>query len=155
MPNWCENRVSISTDTPEQLTEICDFVSKDGNPFSLDAIVPMPEILRLVIASPRKGENGRFMLEGNVEATEEQQSEIDATGYTDWYSWAVANWGTKWDTDGESVRVDDNGPADVTYSFDTAWAPPEVAILSLRERFPDANITAFYDEPGVGMAGYI
>ena len=41
------------------------------------------------------------------------------------------------------------------YYFMTAWSPPEKVILALREMYPDTSITAFYDEPGVGIAGYL
>lgn len=146
MPNWCENRVTISTDTAEELTEIRAFLTKDDNPFSLDAIVPMPEILHRVLAPGYRDEDGRSIMASGEPATEAEQAEIDASGATDWRIWAVDNWGTKWDTDGEHVRVDENFDTDVVYHFDTAGGPPEAAIYALRERFPDANITAFYDD---------
>ena len=37
---------------------------------------------------------------------------------------------------------------------DTAWGPPTGVIEALREQCPDFSISAFYDEPGMEMAGY-
>ena len=44
---------------------------------------------------------------------------------------------------------------EVIYYFTTAGSPPEGVIHELRRMYPDASITAFYDEPGVGIAGYL
>jgi len=63
------------------------------------------------------------------------------------------NWGTKWNSsDCEVTILEDD---QVEYTFNTAWGPPEGVILKLRELYPDAIITAFYDEPGMELAGYI
>jgi hypothetical protein len=42
----------------------------------------------------------------------------------------------------------------VEYTFSTAWSPPEGVIEKLREQYPDVSITAFFDEPGMEIAGY-
>ena len=47
------------------------------------------------------------------------------------------------------------GETEVIYYFTTAWSPPEGVIHKLRKLYPEASITAFYDEPGVGIAGYL
>ena len=41
-----------------------------------------------------------------------------------------------------------------SFTFDTAWSPPEPVIFALRNKFPDVGITAFFDEPGMAIAGY-
>ena len=40
------------------------------------------------------------------------------------------------------------------YTFSKAWSPPEPVIEKLRQLYPDVQITAFYDEPGMEIAGY-
>lgn len=117
MPNWCENRITITTDTPEELEEIRLFLVKDNNIFSLNAIVPQP-------------------------------AEVS------WCEWSIENWGTKWDTNPEYIDVEELHDTCVRYTFDTAWSPPQAAIQALREAFPALGIEAFYNEPGMQMAGY-
>ena len=69
-----------------------------------------------------------------------------------WWDWRVQNWGTKWNSyDCEVIEIDDE---QIEYRFSTAWSPPEGVIKKLREQYPDIEITAFYDEPGMEIAGY-
>lgn len=154
MPNWCENRVTIMTETAEEMAALRQAVTEGDNVFSLNAILPRPEILNRVIAPMRRDEDGRILLEGGIAATDEEAAEIEAAGGNDWYAWSVDNWGTKWNTSADQVSIDDIEDNQVVYHFDTAWCPPERAIEELRRRFPDADINAFYDEPGMQMAGY-
>ena len=51
----------------------------------------------------------------------------------------------------EVIEIDDE---QIEYRFSTAWGPPEGVIEKLREQYPDIEITAFYDEPGMEIAGY-
>ena len=119
MPNWCNNQVTFRG-TTEDINNIIEFV--EGcfpEPFSLDAIIPMPE------------ENKE-----------------------DWYGWRNENWGTKWDaTNGD--MFDDSEEGFVSYSFDTAWSPPEPIYNALKEKYPDVRISWFYDEPGMEFSGYL
>lgn len=65
---------------------------------------------------------------------------LEKYGYQDWYSWSIANWGTKWNAYG----VSDGGE---TITFDTAWSTPFPVIQKLSEMFPDITITLqFADE---------
>lgn len=73
------------------------------------------------------------------------QNKIDY-GYGDWYDWAVAKWGTKWNS--SDVDVEDS---DIT--FTTAWSPPRPVIEKLSELFPSIEITHIYFEPGTELAG--
>jgi hypothetical protein len=65
---------------------------------------------------------------------------LDKHGFKDWYSWSVANWGTKWNAYGIS-EVDDK------IMFDTAWSTPLPVIEELSSMFPNVEITLeFADE---------
>ena len=72
--------------------------------------------------------------------------------FDNWYDWANANWDTKWDA--SEVYFQDDGWM-LRYEFDTAWNPPEAICHALRERFPDLNISWFFREDGMEMAGYL
>jgi hypothetical protein len=73
-------------------------------------------------------------------------------GYTDWYDWSCANWGTKWNNAGD-VMVDEtpevvNGKPGLTvqYCFDTAWDWPQPVLERLVEMFPELAVSVQADE---------
>jgi hypothetical protein len=70
-----------------------------------------------------------------------------------WYDWCVANWGTKWDVNGAFV-ADDTEEDSITFSFDTAWAPPVDAFRSWAERDGRVTYRLTYMEPGMGFVGW-
>lgn len=165
MPNWCYNRIEICADNAE---EIVRFVGSDETAFDFEKIVPMPAILKHTTSGYRKFEiegeerelrawwipcTGDFAADHKAARpfTQEEEAELAAIGYSCWYDWALANWGTKWNTS----HADMDSNADYArFEFNTAWSPPEPVIEALREKFPEAHITAFYDEPGMCVAGY-
>ena len=79
---------------------------------------------------------------------------FESTGKQDdrWYNWRVANWGTKWDCYDLSIDEDEQ---ELNLQFNTAWSPPEEICRALKEKFEDADIQWFYDEPGMEFAGYL
>jgi hypothetical protein len=80
--------------------------------------------------------------EGRADLTQGKQAleNLDKHGFKDWYSWSVANWGTKWNAYSIS-EVDDK------IMFDTAWSTPFPVIEKLSSMFPNVQITLeFADE---------
>jgi hypothetical protein len=69
-----------------------------------------------------------------------------------WYEWNCANWGVKWDISDVDLSSEEGS---LEMSFDTAWGPPDEICQALRERYPEADVTWFYDEPGCQIAGYL
>lgn len=55
-----------------------------------------------------------------------------------WYDWNIRNWGCKWDASG--VERTDEG-AEVYYSFETPWSPPENAFRAMVKQFPELSFT--------------
>jgi hypothetical protein len=53
---------------------------------------------------------------------------------TDWYSWRVENWGTKWDCD--TNYIDENNGQSLSVGYITAWAPNENFI-----KFPESSLS--------------
>ena len=139
MPNWCSNRVEIyGYDDDEQLRAFKELVTSKECPFDFNKIVPMPKALE----ETTKGS-------GHVPSEEL----IKKYGYDNWYDWRIDNWGTKWEL-AEDVQVSDDGEY-IQYDFETAWAPPEGIYHAIKEKFPDLEVTWFYDEPGMQFAGYL
>lgn len=130
MPNWCYNTVSVSHKDPAMIER---FVKATENETLLNEFVPMPEELR-----------------NTTSPSPTNESLVEKYGASDWYSWAVNNWGTKWDIcDSYADCVDKHS---ATASFNTAWSPPIDFYNELVELGFDVDAT--YTEEGMGFAGH-
>jgi len=139
MPNWCNNNISISgpIETIKQLWEEANQEGEDGG--LLNAMVPMPKELR----ETTKGSGDEL-----------QTEKYD--GFTNWYDWSVARWGTKWDVSTEGLEFTDNGDGTATIEgwFDSAWAPPIEAYNTFCDDMDNCSLEASYHEPGMDFAGF-
>ena len=137
MPNWCYNNLDISAKTPEQ-TEMLERVSKaeDGAGF-ISQFLPLPDVLKDTTAPSR-----------DDMPSEQREALIAETGYDNWYTWQVENWGTKWDP--EVMSADFDGIT-LSLSFDSAWSPPIAFYEWLHEN--GYEVSATYYEPGMDYAG--
>jgi len=163
MPNWCENRVTISGDAEDILKfrGIIEGPDHHGGDsiFSFNQLLPMPVELINTTSPPTIKET---QTECDTHNTDEKkciavtQNTVDVLqekyGACDWYSWATNFWGTKW----QPTEIELDAEADyLIYRFDTAWGPPEGIWTAIQEQFPKLRITWFYDEPGMEFCGYL
>jgi hypothetical protein len=141
MPNWCSNTIVVSGD---DLTKFREFLD-NGRSF-LSKINPTPQPLVDTVS----GWSGNPEEQKKIE--EKQAANLLQYGAKDWYDWNIHNWGTKWDVDAE---FDDASSTDteIILSFESAWAPPQVAISSLAEKFPELSIRHSYFEEGMCFVG--
>jgi hypothetical protein len=70
----------------------------------------------------------------------------------DWYTWRLANWGTKWRAGYSKLREGTEDP--LIYDFDTAWAPPLDLFEHVSNLFPKLKFTLRYGEGGNDFQGY-
>lgn len=56
------------------------------------------------------------------------------TGYTYWYPWCIAHWGTKWDS--YSVEIVSQAAGRFEFKFETAWSVPEPILAALVDKYP-------------------
>jgi hypothetical protein len=78
----------------------------------------------------------------------------------DWYTWRLANWGTKWnlvpakggDVDGYTIDIMKDT---VLLSFATAWSPPDGIYDAIGDKYPDLDVSWFYREDGMQMSGWL
>ena len=140
MPNWCYNRVEIYGEGAEKIAEK---IASEETPFDFAKIIPEPDYDKIEV-------------EPTFSNSEYSYAAYVATGsdfrMPAWWDWRVQNWGTKWNSSECEVTIMDD--EQVEFTFNTAWCPPEPIIHKLRELYPDVSITAFYDEPGMELAGY-
>ena len=133
MPNWCGNTLTLSHEDPEMIARarsaFCagKFISE---------FVPVPRELADT-TSPNRDEK----------SAEELKQQY---GYTDWYSFCVNEWGTKWDV-GEDAGIQSVDSNELIVYFDSAWSPP----VGAYEKLMDLGFTVYatYYEPGCAFAG--
>ena len=144
MPNWCNNNITITG--PNKIIDKIEKIVKnekyekpeDG---LLEYFYPMPKGLRDTTADGSK-----------------DKAMIKKYGYSSWYDWAVDNWSTKWDVhefygDNCDRNYINDDESEISFGFDTAWAPP----INAYEHFIDENsnvtIRATYFEGGCDFMG--
>ena len=158
MPNWCHNRVEIYSDNEKDLKQIRSIFESQR---PLHQIIPEPDWLNTPAEIDIKDGVGNPIAEKGELPTPPEPDErlgtsiFKSTGRADerWYDWRIKNWGIKWDID--EINTDDDSENFISYSFETPWGPPEHICSALREKFKQATITWFFDEPGMELAGYL
>ena len=65
-------------------------------------------------------------------------------GHATWYSWAIENWGTKWNTS------DCESKSDTIFEFTTAWKGVPQLIQKMSEGFPEVVIKYEYADEDTG-----
>ncbi len=149
MPNWCHNRVSFYSDNKQHIEKLWSIFESE-EPFN--EIVPAPDWKNtpndkgeLPVKREMKNRDGRVIYT--------TYDFPDGTNDDRWYDWNLANWGCKWEvSDVECDHFEDNS---FECEFETPWSPPEQIFHALREMFEDVEISWFFDEPGMQVAGYL
>ena len=141
MPNWCSNHITVRGSNQAEIQRLADAFKKGE---FCNTVLPIPEELN----NPDTGSFGG----DNAEAKDQLRAElIEKYGYSGWYDWCVANWGTKWDVQFDTeIEIDDDGLG-FSGCFDSAWSPPIGVMEALVEQGLEA--TLYYYEPGMGFCG--
>lgn len=143
MPNWCSNTLTLTH-------EDADMIRRAREAFRagrlLDEFIPVPAELKDTVAGGFGDAEKQAALEARNEAN------IAQHGYANWYDFCVSEWGTKWDVGGgDDSDYSEDADHSVTFSFDSAWAPPVAAYEKL-ERLGFA-VQGYYYESGMAFAG--
>lgn len=72
---------------------------------------------------------------------------------SDWYTWRVQKWGTKWDV-GQGIRLEKTEEG-LLYDFDTAWSPPLAWLRAVAKAYPALKFDIKYCECGGDFSGQI
>ena len=130
MPNWCNNSVEIYHEDPAMIERAAKALQVGQ---FLHEFIPCPAELTEAVAN---GQTNEAM--------------VAKHGYSSWYDFNIANWGTKWDVGGDDGVLNDFDGG-IIVGFDSAWAPPIQAYEKLEEL--GFKILAMYYEPGMAFAG--
>lgn len=131
MPNWCSNHVIV--EGPEE------------------------NILNLISSASQgvdeNGINNVFSFENIIPTPE---NELNGEG---WYSWRLANWGTKWDLNQSLIEFKEPVEGGATgclvfeMFYDTAWSPASHFWSNVCKQFPNLKITEEFFEEGCEFLG--
>ncbi len=169
MPNHVYQRLVItaSKEVLEEIKKAAQYTyDAEGDrpsrtvPFSEDAFFPMPKELRGTISGSGaivyQEEYDAFMqdtekIERNralglgCPITFEMAAELKAKyGHTNWYDWALENYGTKWGVydvaeEWDECESSDGIESSISIEFQSAWGDAEKIIAKLSRQFPSAS----------------
>ena len=134
MPNWCNNVICL--EGPQGLVDRAK-AAIERDEFC-NEFFSMPGELRDTTSPTRPGEEDKA------------QAMIDKYGYSDWYSFSIGEWGTKWDISGGMIQ--EAGDGYIVASFDTAWSPP-IALVEKLEGHGFTSVVLDYVEYGMNFVG--
>lgn len=166
MPNWVRNNVVVSGNVENIQKFVNECIDKENRygdkvAFTFDKIIPMPKSLNIECGShtdlgmeywtatdERKKEieeeyPDKELFEEMVSLGKVALDNKEKYGFSTWYDWSIANWGTKWDAYKVSVKIADNS---VSIYFDTAWNTPVPVMLELSKKFDVKVSVEFADE---------
>jgi hypothetical protein len=156
MPNWVMNELTCIFQTQEEYNVFKEKVNLEG---LFNSFIPMPEVLDGTLSphiapgdfinGVNKRKNTNFLtLEEVASCDDEWDSHrakeiaknikaFEETGYHDWYSWNLNNWGVKWDAVRPTAKYD---LLTITFSFDSPWGCPEQFVRELSKLYPNATL---------------
>lgn len=130
MPNWCNNYLKL--EGPQGLLD------------RAKAAIERDELCHEFFSIPAE------LKDATSPNTKDPDFLIEKYGYADWYSFCVAEWGTKWDISGGHIQ--EAGPGFLIASFDTAWSPP-IALMEKLEGHGFESVVIDYVEYGMNFVG--
>lgn len=138
MPNWCFNSIAIEGPKADVEKFLEAVKGNDKQPyFDFNGVVPMPSDY-LGTQSPNPSEEFAEKL-------------TEKYGSPDWYSWALANWGTKWNCtaiDEWDITYRKNNETYAQINVDTAWSPPTEFLVNASKIYPSLIFSNEFYEQG-------
>jgi hypothetical protein len=157
MPNWVMNELTCIFQTPEEYNA---FKEKANTESLYNSFFPMPSVLEGTssphlapgnyIDGVNKRKNTNFLTLEEIATCDDEwdahrAKEIiqnikafEQTGYHDWYTWNLDNWGVKWDASKcTSKELPDFFT--IVFSFDSPWGTPEHFVRELSKLYPNAT----------------
>ena len=157
MPNWVMNELTCIFQTPEEYNA---FKEKANTESLYNSFFPMPSVLEGTssphlapgdyIDGVNKRKNTNFLTLEEVATCDDEwdahrAKEIiqnikafEQTGYHNWYTWNLDNWGVKW----EASKCTSKELPDfftIVFSFDSPWGTPEHFVRELSKLYPNAT----------------
>lgn len=129
MPNWCENRLSVSGKA-EGVRKFVE-TARDGE-----------ESLSFAKFVPEQWDDPDYQ-----NGPENHCQGLEPNPNFNWYDWRCAHWGCKWDCSESTVEVSPDGTV-ATFTFNTPWGAPDAFYRAVAGMFPELSFEAYAYEPG-------
>lgn len=144
MPNWCNNRLQIKGTKADILafvndgmriasTMVTSFDTPETNFGKYREVTDLNEI----------GWEGDGKLPfPHLSAWYPMPKEMIGDNHSNWHSWAIANWGTKWDVNIDDVYnnftpYDDDEESCIVLDYQTAWCANNEWVRNVGEKYPN------------------
>lgn len=88
-----------------------------------------------------------------IEIGKQYQSNLSNHGYRSWWTWRIANWGTKWEIGESQQSILSDEPSFFQMTLETAWSPIFPALEKMVGDFPELTFELWYLDDGGGFAG--
>lgn len=151
MPNYCENRLSVSGSVAAIKSFIALYFNKEGLDFN--KVVPEPRRMKdcpeeYIIPRDKRSKSS--------------VSQKEDRPWFDWYNFHLNKWGTKWsavhygtfEIPDDLMRADPTSHYELDLYFDTAWSTCRPIVQALIEKCSSLKFTLYYYECGMDFAGY-
>jgi hypothetical protein len=162
MPNWVRNIVEFSGNE-EVIARMREEIRGEGEDRFIDfnKISPIPKELGdtqsplKIISQEEYDKQEERITKGELTEneknwglsrglTQELANEYrEKFGATDWYSWQLENWGTKWNAS-DCIEFDD------CIEFNTAWSTPFNLLVALSKKYPEIYFNVRYSDEDFG-----
>ena len=149
MPNWVFNTLSV-TGNQLELDKFQEFISA---PY--ETRHPITEYNHEtkkweIVKQDKQMCKGAFLF-WNIKSPEPEildsyygSNDVGNKDPNHWYSWNLANWGTKWEASDSEIERSEGFDL---YRFNTAWAQPSLDLISeMSDKFPTLNFHLEYEE---------
>lgn len=156
MPNHISNRLTITGEVSD-VTKVFAEIANEDTAIDFSKIIPRPPIFDNTASgyhtfdgkevrtwwTDTKRWNDPDKLPDRA-FTDEEAAELSASGFSSWYDWNIAHWGTKWNA--YSTRPLD----DTSIYFQTAWSAPIKVITALAKLHPEVGFKLEYADEDKG-----
>lgn len=129
MPNHVTNNVVIQGEE-NRIRELLAAIQNDEfgvGSISFEKIIPMPD----------------HIYRGDL-----RMDDFLKHGKDNWYTWSLANWGTKWDA--YDYDVSSYGHGEWILQFHTAWSAPHPVLEQLARMYPDLTFQHEWADEDLG-----
>lgn len=133
---------------PSSLDIVSSSTGEDGSKYLLGLsgnIVERTEYMRSQHFARMKEMEQKYpkMFEDAIKLGKQRLHNIAEYGHSDWYTWRIENWGTKWNTY-EYRQLDEN-----TIEFQTAWSGIPDAVAKVAAKFSNVQIEYKYADENI------
>jgi len=151
MPNWCSTALVVEGNKKD-LDKFKNTLSVNASEpvFQFSQIFPMPKDLSTILTGFTHIDGKRVKCWRNIDGKQVCVSDMELKelkkkyGNSNWYDWAIDNWGTKWDVCDSKIITETK--TKIQINFRTAWSPPTAWADKASCMFPDLSFKLAYSE---------